>query len=79
MAEDFKLSEITDERDVLALHAELDPGTRVFAYRIEPGELERVKAFRRTALRRSKGRGLGSRSASSRTPVASERSHAGRF
>jgi hypothetical protein len=29
MAEDFKLSETTDERDVLALHAELDPGTRL--------------------------------------------------
>ena len=59
MGEEFKLSETTDERDVLALHAELDPGTRVFAYRIEPGELERLKAFRRTALAQKQGQRAG--------------------
>lgn len=50
LAQDFKLSETADERDVLVLHAELDPGMRVFAYRIEPSELERLKVFRRTVL-----------------------------
>lgn len=50
MAQDFKLSETTDERDVLTLHAELDPGTHVFAYRTEPGEVERLKVFRRAVL-----------------------------
>jgi hypothetical protein len=59
LAQDFKLSETTDERDVIALHAELDPGTRVFAYRIEPGELERLKAFRRTALAQKQGQRAG--------------------
>jgi len=50
MAQDFELSETMDERDVLVLHAELDPGTHVFAYRIDPGELEKLKVFRRTVL-----------------------------
>jgi len=50
MAQDFKLAETTDEREVLALHAELAPGTHVFAYRIEPAEIERLKAFRRAVL-----------------------------
>ena len=59
MAQDFKLSETTDERDVLPLHAELNPGTRVFAYRIDPGELERLKVFRRTALAEKQGQRAG--------------------
>jgi hypothetical protein len=59
LAQDFKLSETTDERDVLPLHAELDPGTRVFAYRIEPGEVERLKVFRRTVLAQKQGQKAG--------------------
>jgi len=50
MAQDFKLAETTDEREVLALYAELAPGTHAFAYRIEPAEIERLKGFRRAAL-----------------------------
>src|SRR5215470_2873862 len=44
--QDFLLREVSDPADVLALHAELDSGTHVFAYRLDPTEAVRLAAFR---------------------------------
>jgi hypothetical protein len=44
--QDFLLREVSDPADVLALHAELDAGTHIFAYRVDPAEAVRLAAFR---------------------------------
>jgi hypothetical protein len=59
LAEDFKLGETTDERDVLTLHSELEPDTHVVAYRVDPAEIDRLKAFRLAALTQKKAQKAG--------------------
>jgi len=44
--EDFVLREVSEPKDVLALHRELDADTHVFAYRLDPSEVARLTAFR---------------------------------
>src|SRR5215510_5950488 len=44
--QDFMLREVSDPADILSLRAELDPGTHVFAYRLDPAEAARLAAFR---------------------------------
>jgi hypothetical protein len=44
--QDFVLQEVTDPKEVLALHQELNADTRIFAYRLDPGEIARLTAFR---------------------------------
>jgi hypothetical protein len=44
--QDFVLREVSDPKDVLALHRELDADTHVFAYRLDAAEAARLSAFR---------------------------------
>jgi hypothetical protein len=44
--QDFVLREVSDPKDVLVLHRELDADTHVFAYRLDPAEVARLSAFR---------------------------------
>ena len=44
--QDFVLREVSDPTDVVALHAELEPNTQIFAYRLDPAEASRLAAFR---------------------------------
>lgn len=44
--QDFVLREVSDPKDVLALHRELDADTHVFAYQLDSAEAARVGAFR---------------------------------
>ena len=45
-AQEFALQPVTDPGDAAALQAERDPRTHLTAYRIDPGELTKVIAFR---------------------------------
>jgi hypothetical protein len=45
-SQDFMLREVSDPADVLALHAELEPNTHVFAYRLDSAEVTRLVSFR---------------------------------
>jgi len=56
-AEDFRLREVAAPEDVLELHRELDPGTRIVAYRLDPAEVARLVAFRDGLKQRQKARG----------------------
>jgi len=49
-AQDFALREVSDAADLLALRDELSSGSALFAYRIDPDDLARLKAFRATML-----------------------------
>jgi hypothetical protein len=59
-SQDFRLTEISDPSDISLLRDEIEAATRVFAYRLEPGEAARLALFR-DALRQqqaaSGGRG----------------------
>jgi len=44
--QDFVMREVSDPADVVALHAELEPNTQIFAYRLDPAEASRLAAFR---------------------------------
>jgi hypothetical protein len=44
--QDFRLSEVSDPADILSLREEIEPGTHLFAYRLEPAEAARLAAFR---------------------------------
>jgi len=44
--QDFMLREVSDPGDVLVLNKELDANTHIFAYRLDPGEVDRLVAFR---------------------------------
>ena len=44
--QDFVLREVTDPKDVLVLHSELDADTHVFAYRLDSAEVARLITFR---------------------------------
>jgi hypothetical protein len=50
LKQEFALQEISDPIDLLPLHAELSPGTHIFAYRIDPKDLPRLTEFRANAL-----------------------------
>src|SRR5262245_10323625 len=56
-AQDFVLREVSDPSDVLALHAELDAGTHLFAYRLDPAEASRLAAFRDTLKKKQEASG----------------------
>jgi hypothetical protein len=43
---DFRLTEVSDPADVSSLRSEIEGGTHVFAYRLEPAEAARLAAFR---------------------------------
>jgi hypothetical protein len=57
--EDFVLREVSEPKDVLALHRELDADTHVFAYRLDPTEVARLVAFR-DALKKKQAASGGS-------------------
>jgi hypothetical protein len=57
--EDFVLREVTEPKEVLVLHGELDADTHVFAYRLEPAEVARLIAFRE-ALKKKQAASGGS-------------------
>jgi hypothetical protein len=44
--QDFVMREVSDPADVVALHAELEPNTQIFVYRLDPAEASRLAAFR---------------------------------
>jgi hypothetical protein len=45
-AQEFRLREVSEPNDVLALHHELGPDTHIFAYRLERSEAARLATFR---------------------------------
>lgn len=58
--QDFRLTEVSDPADVLSLREELEAGTHLFAYRLDPAETARLAAFRDALRKRqtaSGGRG----------------------
>ena len=57
--EDFLLREVSEPKEVLVLHSELDADTHVFAYRLEPAEVARLIAFRE-ALKKKQAASGGS-------------------
>ena len=57
--EDFVLREVSEPKEVLVLHSELDADTHVFAYRLEPAEVARLIAFR-DALKKKQAASGGS-------------------
>jgi hypothetical protein len=44
--QDFRMTEISDPADVSSLRDEIDAGTHMFAYRLDPGEVARLVTFR---------------------------------
>lgn len=57
--EDFALREVSEPKEVLVLHRELDADTHVFAYRLDPAEIARLGAFR-DALKKKQAASGGS-------------------
>jgi hypothetical protein len=57
--EDFVLREVSEPKEVLVLHSELDADTHVFAYRLEPAEVARLIVFR-DALKKKQAASGGS-------------------
>ena len=57
--EDFVLREVSDPKEVLVLHRELDADTHVFAYRLDATEVARLSAFR-DALKKKQSASGGS-------------------
>jgi hypothetical protein len=57
--EDFVLREVSEPKEVLVLHSELDADTHVFAYRLELAEVARLIAFR-DALKKKQAASGGS-------------------
>ena len=53
------LREVSDPKEVLVLHRELDADTHVFAYRLDPAEVVRLNAFR-DALKKKQAASGGS-------------------
>jgi hypothetical protein len=45
-SQDFRLTEVSDPSDVSLLRDEIEAGTHVFAYRLEPAEAARLAQFR---------------------------------
>jgi hypothetical protein len=45
-SQDFRLAEVSDPADLLSLRGEIDGGTHLFAYRLDPAEATRLGAFR---------------------------------
>jgi hypothetical protein len=44
--QDFRLAEVSDPADILSLRGEVEGGTHLFAYRLEPAEAARLGTFR---------------------------------
>ena len=44
--QDFRLNEVSDPADIASLRDEIEAGTHLFAYRLEPAEATRLAAFR---------------------------------
>jgi hypothetical protein len=57
--EDFVLREVSEPKEVLVLHSELDADTHVFAYRLERAEVARLIVFR-DALKKKQAASGGS-------------------
>lgn len=50
--EEFVLRDLNDAGELMALRAEVEPGTAIYAFRLDPNDLARVQAFRAAALQR---------------------------
>lgn len=59
-AEEFVLRDVNDLGELMALRAEVEAGTAVYAFRLAPDDLARVRAFRAAALQRRSAGGGGS-------------------
>jgi len=55
--QDFTLRELSDSEDVVALRAETDANTHIFAYRLDPDEIVRFAAFRDSLKKRQEASG----------------------
>lgn len=78
--EEFVLRDLNDAGELMALRAEVEPGTAIYAFRLDPNDLARVQAFRAAALQRqASGARARSRSASAPRPAALPPSRMGRF
>ncbi len=55
--QDFRLREVSEPNDVLVLTSELDPGTDIYAYRIDPVDADRLTAFREQLKQQQKATG----------------------
>jgi hypothetical protein len=56
--QEFRLTEVSDPADILSLRDEIEGGTHLFAYRLEPAEAARLSAFR-DAIKKQMGTGRG--------------------
>ena len=55
--EEFVLRDLNDAGELMALRAEVEPGTAIYAFRLDPDDGARVQSFRAAALRRQAGGG----------------------
>jgi hypothetical protein len=55
--QEFRLREVSEPRDVLVLHQELDANTHIYVYQIDPAEQGRLIAFRESLRDKQKARG----------------------
>lgn len=55
--QEFRLREVSEPRDVLVLHQELDADTHVYAYRIDPADQHRLVAFRESLQQKQRAAG----------------------
>jgi hypothetical protein len=76
-AQDFRLTEISDSVDISLLRDEIQAGTHLFAYRLEPAEATRLAAFR-DALE-TQQTAIGGRSGALTISIAPEVCRSGEF
>lgn len=55
--QDFRLAEVSEPADLLSLRGEIEGGTHLFAYRLEPAEAARLTAFRDTLKKQQSSSG----------------------
>ena len=72
---DFKLTEVSDPTELISMRDEIDAGTHIFAYRLEPAEATRLTLFREQL--KAKQKAAGSRGGSLSINIAAQGCHSG--
>lgn len=75
--QDFRLTEVSDPVDILSLRDEIEGGTHLFAYRLDPAEAVRLAAFRDTLKKQQTA--SGGRGGALTISIAAESCRSGEF
>lgn len=73
--QDFKLTEVSDPAELISMRDEIEPGTHIFAYRLEPAEAMRLTLFREQL--KAKQKAAGSRGGSLSIAINAQGCHIG--